>query len=64
MTLPPAAWIAEMSLPKLAEEIGSLVSPFQYAVHEPACAVCRNASERYRAPDPSDSAAGPPPVVS
>jgi hypothetical protein len=31
MTLPPAAWIAAMSLPKLACEIGSLVSPFQYA---------------------------------
>ena len=62
--MPPAAWIAEMSLPKLAEETGALVSPFQYAVHEPACAVCRNASEGYRAPDSWESAAGPPQAVS
>jgi hypothetical protein len=34
MTLPPADWMAAMSLPKLAGEIGSLVLPSQYAVHE------------------------------
>jgi hypothetical protein len=48
-----------MSPPKLAWEIGSLASPFQYAVHEPAWAVSRKASDRYRAPDCCDSAAGP-----
>ena len=43
MTLPPAACSAEMSLPKFAEESGSLVSPSQYAVHEPVLGVCMNA---------------------
>ena len=35
-----------MSRPKLEEEMGSLVSPFQYAVHEPAWAVSMNANVR------------------
>ncbi len=48
-----------MSVPKVAGEIGSLVSPFQYAVHEPACAVSRKASDRYLAPDSLDRAARP-----
>src|SRR5579871_1805832 len=59
MTLPPDAWIAAMSAPKLAAEIGVLVSPSQYAVHEPACAVCRKARERNLDPDWRASAAGP-----
>ena len=40
-----------MSVPSVAGAIGSVVSPFQYAVHEPAAAVSRNASDRNRAPD-------------
>ena len=48
-----------MSLPKLAGEIGWLVSPSQYAVHEPGWAVWRKARDRYRAPDCWDSAARP-----
>ena len=40
-----------------------LVSPFQYAVHEPAVAVCMNASVRYLAPDSWDSVAGLPPLL-
>ena len=59
MTFPPFAWMAAMSAPKLACEIGWLVSPSQYAVHEPGWAVCRKASDRYRAPDCCDSAASP-----
>jgi hypothetical protein len=51
--------MAAMSLPKLAGEIGWLVLPFQYAVHEPDWAVSRNASDRYRAPDCWDRAASP-----
>jgi hypothetical protein len=48
-----------MSLPKLACEIGSLVSPSQYAVQEPGWAVCRKASDRYLLPDCCARAAGP-----
>lgn len=51
-----------MSLPKLEQETASLVSPFQYAVHEPGWAVSRNASDRYLAPDSCDKVAGPAPV--
>ncbi len=59
MTLPPPAWMAAMSLPKLACEIGSLVLPSQYAVHDPGWSVWRKASDRKRAPDCPDSAASP-----
>src|SRR5450755_1565886 len=62
MTLPPLAWIAAMSLPNVATETGWLVSPFQYAVHEPALAVCRNAKVRYLAPDCWDRVAGLSPL--
>jgi hypothetical protein len=56
--------MAEMSRPKLEEEMGSLVSPFQYAVHEPAWAVSMNANVRYLAPDSRARAAGLPSLVS
>lgn len=62
MTLPPRAWIAEMSLPKDDLEIGWVVSPFQYAVHEPGASVCRKAMVRYLLPDAAASAAGLCPV--
>jgi len=63
MTLPPAAWIMAMSPPKLDVEMGSLVSPSQYAVQEPAWAVWRKANDRYLAPDCWDRAARPPLVL-
>jgi hypothetical protein len=56
-----------MSAPKLpaaVAEIGVVVSPFQSAVHEPALAVSRKASDTYFAPDSADSWARPPSVVS
>src|SRR4051812_31582143 len=62
MTLPPCAWIAAMSLPKAAWEIGCVESPFQYAVQEPVAAVWRNAIVRYLLPDSAASAAGLSPV--
>ena len=64
MTLPPPAWMAAISAPKDEAAMGCVVSPFQYAVHEPGDAVCRKASARYRAPDAWDRAARPPSVVS
>src|SRR5580698_2120513 len=67
MTVPPRAWMAAMSLPKLpatVAEIGVDVSPFQSAVHEPDDAVCRKARDRYFAPDSADSCARPPSAVS
>jgi hypothetical protein len=62
MALPPAAWSCEMSLPKVDEASGSLVSPFQYAVHEPALAVWMKAKVRYLAPDSWDSVTGLSPL--
>src|SRR5215475_6379466 len=52
-TSPPPACIVAMSLPKLDDEIGMLVSPLQYMVHEPAlpAAPWRNARVRYLLPD-------------
>jgi len=62
MTLPPRAWIAAMSPPKADRDIGCADSPFQYAVHEPAVSVWRNAIVRYLLPDSAASAAGLSPV--
>src|SRR5580698_10220576 len=67
MTVPPRAWMAAMSAPKLpatVAEIGVEVSPFQSAVHEPAVGVCRKASDMYFWPDSADSWARPPSVES
>jgi hypothetical protein len=46
MTFPPCAWMAAMSLPKLAAPMGWAVLPSQSATQDPAVAVCRNASDR------------------
>ena len=53
-----------MSVPRDEAGMGCVVSPFQYAVHEPGAAVWRKARARYRAPDAWDRAARPPSVVS
>jgi hypothetical protein len=60
--LPPSDWMVAMSLPKLAAVGGVLVSPFQYAVHEPELAVWMNANVRYLAPDSCDSVTGLSPL--
>ncbi len=51
-----------IELPKLEEDTGRLVSPFQYTVQDPDEAVCRNAMDRYLAPDSWESVAGSSPV--
>ena len=57
-----AAWSCEMSLPKVDEVSGWLVSPFQYAVQEPALAVWMKAKVRYLAPDSVDRVTGLSPL--
>jgi len=51
-----------MSLPKVDEVSGWPVSPFQYAVQEPALAVWMKAKVRYLAPDSVDRVAGLSPL--
>ena len=56
--------MAEKSLPNEDWAIGMLVSPFQYAVHEPALAVWQERHRQEFAPDSWDSVDGLPPEVS
>ena len=51
-----------MSAPKVEEETGLEVSPFQYGVQEPLVAAWRKAIVRYLAPDCAARVAGLWPV--
>src|SRR3954447_10655263 len=55
ITSPPRERIALMSLPNDDAAIGRPVSPFQYAVHDPALGVWTKAMVRNRLPDCCDN---------